>query len=60
MEQKENEGPIFNWQCITDQFIEACDQLELGELLHDSSLVPIVSLFYILTNIYYTIIYLPT
>ncbi|XP_053405929.1 N-alpha-acetyltransferase 35, NatC auxiliary subunit-like isoform X2 [Mercenaria mercenaria] len=37
MEQAEHEGPTYNWQCVTDPFIEACDQLELGELLHDSS-----------------------
>lgn len=36
-ERKEHEGPTYNWKCVTDEFIQACDQLELGELLHDSS-----------------------
>ena len=26
---------LYSWQDSTSQFLEACDQLELGELLHD-------------------------
>ncbi|KAH3833681.1 hypothetical protein DPMN_106994 [Dreissena polymorpha] len=29
--------PKYNWECITDVFVEACKDLELGELLHDST-----------------------
>jgi len=31
------EGPTYNWCAITDEFVEDCKHLELGELLHDSS-----------------------
>jgi len=30
------EQPIYNWKDITSQFVEACGELQLGELLHDS------------------------
>ena len=27
---------VYNWKDITSEFTDACKQLELGELLHDS------------------------
>ena len=36
-EKKEREGPCYKWKLVTDEFIGACSELELGELLHDSS-----------------------
>ena len=28
-------GSLYTWQDVTSGFLDACDQLELGELLHD-------------------------
>ncbi|KAL4227585.1 N-alpha-acetyltransferase 35 NatC auxiliary subunit [Mactra antiquata] len=35
--KKLHEGPLYNWKSVTDEFVNACGTLELGELLHDSS-----------------------
>ena len=31
------EGRLYNWKDVTEEFIEASNDLELGDLLHDSS-----------------------
>ncbi|XP_052797066.1 N-alpha-acetyltransferase 35, NatC auxiliary subunit-like [Mya arenaria] len=35
--EKKVEGPVYNWRCVTEEFMTACSKLDLGELLHDSS-----------------------
>jgi len=40
MEKKEegtDNKPQYNWRDITDEFIQASSDLQLGELLHDST-----------------------
>ena len=34
---EEKEGRVYNWKDITEEFVEASNDLELGELLHDTS-----------------------
>ncbi|KAJ8304627.1 hypothetical protein KUTeg_018210 [Tegillarca granosa] len=36
-EREDKERPVYNWKDVTKEFIEASSQLQLGELLHDSS-----------------------
>ena len=31
------EGRLYSWRDVTEEFVEASNDLELGDLLHDSS-----------------------
>ena len=33
----EKDGRLYNWKEVTAEFLDASNDLELGELLHDSS-----------------------
>ena len=35
--KEEKDGQLYNWKEVTAEFLDASNDLELGELLHDSS-----------------------
>ena len=35
--KEEKDGRLYNWKEVTAEFLDASNDLELGELLHDSS-----------------------
>ncbi|KAK2146191.1 hypothetical protein LSH36_625g00026 [Paralvinella palmiformis] len=40
LEQDASQVEVYSWKDITAEFTDACEQLDLGELLHDSRFCP--------------------